>query len=445
MGSRPLQRLMPQHTDTPRARAVAHLAKRCAAFPRLHPESVDVAGLSPRDASLAIAIDRAVVVRWSLLQGLLERRLKAPWTKQHPELQAILLAGAAQLLLLDKLPDHAVLHEAVECAKASVRPRAAGMVNAVLRRIAELRVERVETADPDSPAHLLHADGGGWLLSEPLPGKDDLARLAAQAGMHASVLERWVTTSGIDIARYRALHSIVEPPIIMRGDGVPGTPHTIDGFTVLEPGTPIADVFAASPDAQVQDPASAKAVEATAALTPSMIIDPCAGRGTKSRQLAALHPDAQVIGADTHPGRAQDLARAAEAVPNLQAMDFAALQQLAGQADLLLLDVPCTNTAVLPRRPEARHRLDRRTRRAMREKQRQITANTMGLLADGGHLLWSTCSIDPEENEQQVRWLCEYHPMSVVDTKITEPAGLPGDPPGAYHDGAFHALLRRTV
>ena len=435
---------MQQHANSARARAHAHLARRCSDFPRLHPESVDVDGLESREASLAIAIDRAVVMRWQLLKGLLDQRLKAPWGKQHPELQAILLAGAAQLLLLSKLPDHAVLNEAVEAAKNSARPRAAGMVNAVLRKIARLRVERLEHANIDDPNHLLHADGGGWLLAEQLPGKDDLGRLAIQCGLHDGVLERWVSTDGLDIARSRALHSIVEPPVIMRGTGIPGTPHEDEGFTVLEPGVSIREVLEACPDAAVQDPASARAVAATASLNPSVIIDPCAGRGTKSLQLAALHGDALVVAADTHPGRAESLDQAAVNVPNLETMRFGDLQDRAGTGDVLLLDVPCTNSAVLPRRPEARHRMDRANRRVLREKQRQIAADTMMLLAPGGHVLWSTCSLDPEENEQQVEWLCEYHPLTVVEQHRSEPTGLPGQAPAGYRDGAFHALLRRS-
>ena len=402
-----------------------------------------MSGLDAREAALAVAIDRAVVVRWALLQGLLERWLKAPWAKQHPELKAILLAGAAQLLLLDKLPDHAVLNEAVEAAKASARPRAAGMVNAVLRKIAGLRNDRLEQADPTADNHLLHADGSGWLLNEPLPGKDEISMLAAQCGMHVSVLERWSATDGIELARTRALHTIVEPPVIVHGTNVPGTPHDDEGFTVLESGRSIKDVLAACPDARVQDPASAAAVAATAGLRPTLILDPCAGRGTKSRQLATLHPDAQVVAADTHPGRADSLRALAEGIDNLTATPFRDLSLFVDRGDLVLLDVPCTNTAVLPRRPEARHRLDRANRRAMREKQRQIAANCMTLLAPGGHLLWSTCSIDPEENEQQVQWLCEYHPMKVVKQAGLEPTGLPGEPPTGYRDGAFHALLRR--
>ena len=333
--------------------------------------------------------------------------------------------------------------EAVEAAKTSAKPRAAGMVNAVLRRIAELRLERLENAPHDADDVLVLADGSGWRLSEPLPGRDDLSRLAAQGGMHVSVLERWAAMDGLDVARQRALHSIVEPPVIIRGEGIEGTPHDEPGFTLIEPGTDIAALLHDHPDAAVQDPASASAVASTAGLSPALIIDPCAGRGTKSIQLATLHPDATVLAADVHPGRAQDLLAAAQHQANLSVAAFKALGKHAQEADLLLLDVPCTNTAVLPRRPEARHRLDRKNRRTLQEKQRQIAANTMALLAPGGHLLWSTCSLDAQENQQQVDWLMQYHPLDVVSQTQLEPRGLPGDPPTTYRDGAFHALLKR--
>jgi len=116
----------------------------------------------------------------------------------------------------------------------------------------------------------------------------------------------------------------------------------------------------------------------------------------------------------------------------------AALAEAAGRADLLILDVPCSNTGVLARRPEARYRYGRKSLKSLIGLQRRIGREAMPLLRPGGYLIYTTCSLDPEENATQAKWLSETLGLRLVSEKTT----LPGGCGPSYHDGGYHACLR---
>ena len=139
---------------TPRDLITKRIARQVRLFPDLDITAPDVSGLSAQDTALAMAIDHAIARRWLTLTAVVESRLSRPWEELEGKLQAALLVGAAQLLLMDRLPDHAVINEAVQWAKDNVRPKAGGLVNAVLRKVAALRVERlpqIQFSDPPLP------------------------------------------------------------------------------------------------------------------------------------------------------------------------------------------------------------------------------------------------------------------------------------------------------
>ena len=194
----------------------------------------------------------------------------------------------------------------------------------------------------------------------------------------------------------------------------------------------------------MQDPASSLAIASVSGLKPRMIVDACAGQGTKTRQLAAVFPEASIIASDTDPGRFATLRATFEGHPRIEVIPARMLLQRAhGAADLLLLDVPCSNTGVLARRPEARYRCSDEQLKRLTGIQRQIFADTLSLLrpAPRGQVLYSTCSLDPEENRAIVEWACGWHSFRVVSQTSTLPEGLPGGDAAAYHDGSYSALL----
>lgn len=442
----------------PTARDVvtAHVAQQARRFPRLYPTALDTAGLDGRDRALARAIDQAVARRWLTLVAVTESRLDRAWASLRPDVAAILLVGAAQLLLLERLPDHAVINEAVAWAKRRT-PRAAGLVNAVLRGVAALRAERLAgpaagaRATIPGPDHLPLADGRRWRLNEPIFGSDPLPRLAGQTSHPLSLLESWTSSFGMDAAVKLALHDLVHPPIIIAGydgDRPPAglSPHASPGFALFEGDREALEaVLAGNQALRVQDPAAAAPVRATAGLLPDLIVELCAGRGTKTRQLAAVHPQARIFATDGKPAKLAELARAFDSHDRVRVVKSDELMELAGQADLVVADVPCSNTAVLARRVEARYRFDPAALTALGDLQKQILADAMRWLGPGGHLLYSTCSLEPAENQHQIDWIQRWHRLRAVESALLLPRGEPGEPADRYSDGGFFALLQRPA
>ncbi|MHC4099720.1 MAG: transcription antitermination factor NusB [Planctomycetota bacterium] len=427
----------------------SRVAQRARHFPQLYPQRLRTGELAGRDVALAHAIDQAVARRWLTLAAVLQSQLNRPWDRLQPAVQSALLVGAAQLLLLERLPDHAVINESVAWVKRR-SPAATGIVNAVLRRVADLRRDRSNDGGRpslsrnDLPLH----DGRVLHLEQPVFDEDPMGRLAQQTSHPPGLLSRWSERYGPEEAARLARHDLVHPPIIVAG--APGQPdpglgdHEEPGFAVLDGGpADLEALLARLPEARVQDPASAAAVIATGELEPELIVEVCAGRGTKTRQLAEVHPRARIVASDASPHRLAALRELFGGHDRVLVVDPEGLLELAGRADLLVVDPPCSNTAVLGRRVEAKYRFGPRTLRQLEELQRQIAADAVRLLAASGHILYSTCSLEPEENERQIEWLQRWHRLHPDCQVSRPPQGEPGDPPSCYRDGCFFGLLRR--
>lgn len=388
--------------------------------------SVNVGGLSDADARLAIAIHRTVLQRWLTLDHLVSLFLKRPLRKLEPAMQAVLLSGAAQLVFMHRLPAYAVVSESVALAKRRVRPGAGGMANAVLRKVAEL----VENAIPDQPwepaEDRLPFETGCIALAEPcLPATGKLVEHLAVATSHPTrLVQAWLEQFGKDTAIQLAVHGTLSPPTVVQPENETWTGTHEDLLTHL----------AADLARRVQDATARQAVDATADLEPqpTVIYDACAGKGTKTRQLVSVHPSATIHATDPDPGRSRALADVVDQ------LDRATPEPPApGTVDLLVLDVPCSNTGVLARRPEARYRITRRSIRELVQLQRQIVEEHLPTLRPGGHVLYTTCSIDPGENQLQAQWLVQRTGGRLIREHVTLPSGTLQP----YHDGGYHALI----
>jgi 16S rRNA (cytosine967-C5)-methyltransferase len=455
------------------------LVSQCRRFPELGLGPLATSELDERDAALAHAIDSAVRKRWLTLVAVVESQLTRPWDRLQAEMQAVLLVGAAQLLLMQRVPAHAVLNESVSWAKSNVRGKAGGLVNAVLRRLAELRVDSSSSANA-APAALedsatagpgrdeLPLETGEVLrLSTQVFSADPVERLAQQTSHVTSLIRQWAAQFGEPVGAAIARHSLVHPPLIIAGlteefaqaaaTEPPGAivPHEQVGFAVFNGDREsLKRMLALSPTIRVQDPGSASAISAaTSSMNPGVIIDVCAGRGTKTRQLAQLHPKARIIASDADEDRMEHLRQTATELnqaasqsrcARVDVVDRSELRQFDEQADLLVLDVPCSNTGVLARRPEAKYRYGEASLESLVDAQRQIIADSIPLLAPSGSLLYSTCSLDRAENQDQARWIERWHRMRVIRSGEQIPQGLPGESSTKYRDGGYWALLSRS-
>jgi 16S rRNA (cytosine967-C5)-methyltransferase len=442
-----------------RARDVVHraLAHQAELFPELDLAPLDTSGLEARDAAFAHAIYDAVLRRWITLEYVLGRYLSRPFADLEARLKGVLLAGAAQMLLLDRVPPHAVLNESVEWAKRVIKPAAGGLVNAVLRKVAGLvhgdqagvpaPVERGPWREGRDEVPL--ADGTAVKLREAVLPEVRLDRLAVATSHPPALLRKWAGTWGESEAARRAAHDLVNPPTVLNVRFVKGpvaktVPHGVAGHAVFVGGRDeLVGLLESRADVWVQDAASGEGVASVAEMRPRLVMDACAGQGTKTRQLAATFPDARVIATDVDARRLGALRALARQQRQIEVVEVAALSQSRGKADLVLLDVPCSNTGVLPRRVEARYRCSEAQLARLVETQRGILRDGVGLLAPGGAILYSTCSIEPEENEEQVAWAERELGLAREGIRNVKPRGLPGEDPASYCDGAFSAVLRK--
>lgn len=434
--------------DAARDAVMRAIASQVEHFPELPLRVPESSGLDTRDAAFAHAIHEGVLRRWLTLRCVVGSRLRQPFESLDVPVRAALLAGASQMLLLDRVPVHAAVDTSVEWTKQNANPKAAALVNAVLRGVARLVVDRVpEWSNRQDELPL--SSGGALRLGEAIFPHDPAERVAAATSHRTALVRRWAERAGPRAARTWAHHGLVSAPTLVnvRHAGVIDepllAPHELPTHRVFT-GTraQLSDLLERRRDVFVQDAAASLAVESVGELRPSLIVDACAGQGTKTRQLSLMFPGARILATDVDDQRLATLR--ASVGPGVEVVHPEALDALcAGRADLVLLDVPCSNSGVMARRLEARYRFDRDQLERLTAIQREILALGERWTAPGGRILYSTCSLEPEENTDQVATMRE-HGWRVESVSVCTPTGLPGEPAWAYRDGAYSAVLRRS-
>ena len=324
------------------------------------------AHLSPEDRNLTTALVMGTL-RWQIA---LDARIAALLSRQGQKLAepvAIALRlGAFQLLHMDRIPAHAALNESVELCRAAGHPHASGMVNAILRKL---------SGAPAPKAKLYE-----------LP-----AAFAERLAHPRWLVERWAATYGRDAALAICEYDQQEPPNGSLFPADPALPQVDDGSRL------VAELAAAALPA-VQQP---------------RIWDSCAAPGGKTLILAARAPLAEILATDISARRLTAMQRRIEKYPyaariRSEVLDAAAAPPIpAAQHDLILCDLPCTGTGTLARNPEIRLRLQPAELPRQAARQRAILENAFRHLAPGGRLIYSTCSLEPEENEAVVEPLIE--------------------------------------
>jgi 16S rRNA (cytosine967-C5)-methyltransferase len=366
------------------------------------------------DAGLATELALGVL-RWQrLLDFLIDRYLKKPADVTDAEVRIALRLGFYQLYFLDRVPAHAAVHESVELVKRARKRSAANLVNAILRKAAKER--RDDISPPDAVAHLLptatsHADRLGIRYSHP-----------------TWLVERWIRTYGEERSRnllqannhVPALSGYLLDPkkedearLLLRNTKTnihPG--RLLRDAWVLEGGNPSACAAVRDGWIALQDEAS-QAVARLLAVEPGQtVLDLCAAPGGKTLLLArATGEQGRVIAGDLHANRVRAMKERFErgGVRNVETFVLDSAETLPnskpfGQTfDRILVDVPCSGTGTLARHPEIRWKLRADDISDLRSRQAGLLRNALRHLSTGGRLVYSTCSLEPEENEQVVR------------------------------------------
>jgi 16S rRNA (cytosine967-C5)-methyltransferase len=357
----------------------------------------DVERLPERDRALLHELVLGTLRRRGALDFALGRLLDQPFAGLEPPIKAILRLGAYQVLHL-RVPDRAAVSESVELAHESA-PRAAGLVNAVLRRLAREGIP----AFPDASA-------------------DPLAWMTTEGSLPRWLAERWIARLGPATAIARARAFLDAPPSVFRIN-----PRATDGEARLRaaglelrplavPGAWTAAGKLAPHAAEgliyVQDQGSQMAAHLAA--EGARVLDACAAPGGKTTLLAdLLGGGGRVVGAEASLSRlrrmARLIARWGATTVGLVAAD-ARRPPFAGSFDSVLLDAPCTGLGTLARHPDIRWRTAERDILRHAGRQRELLEGVAGVVRPGGRLVYSVCSGEPEEGDEVVDAFLRDHP-----------------------------------
>jgi 16S rRNA (cytosine967-C5)-methyltransferase len=299
------------------------------------------------------------VLRWQIaLDARVRGFLQRPEQRLAEPVAIALRMGAFQLLHLDRIPAHAALSESVELCRAAGEPHATGMVNAVLRKLAAAQ----------RPGVRIH---------------ESVAAFAERLGHPRWLVERWVAAYGRDATLAICEADQREPAeAAMFAESGGDLPQMDDGSRL------VAEIAAAAaPEAK-------------------LVWDCCAAPGGKTLILARRLGAAEFVATDVSAKRMAQTEARLRRYAYAERVQFgvadASVARSEEQFDLVLCDVPCSGTGTLAGNPEIRHRLKPEEFARQAERQRAILAGALKRLAPGGRLVYSTCSLEPEECEQVV-------------------------------------------
>lgn len=397
--------------------------------------------LDRRDAALATRLVYGVLQNRMLLDFWLSGFLRG---KIQPAVQDILRLGAYQIMLSDKIPDSAAINEAVEQAKRLANPKAAGLVNAVLRNLSRNR-ENLSMPE-DLPTRYSHPQELVELLRESV-GEDRLAALLESHNAAPNTFVQANTTrtdagSVLECLMAEGLHAQPHPwlpdCLLLSGGGIEQSAAYRDGW-----------IYA-------QDPAARLAVLA-AELAPGMcVLDCCAAPGGKSFAAAiAMQNRGQIVSCDLHEHKITLIERGAA---RLQLDCIHAKQNDARRPvaewrdgfDAVLCDVPCSGLGVIRKKPDIRYK-DLSALSQLPAIQREILAAQATHVKPGGVLLYSTCTVLRPENEDVIAAFLARHPDFSAEP-FTLPGGIEAEtgfttllPCEHDTDGFFICKLRRQA
>jgi 16S rRNA (cytosine967-C5)-methyltransferase len=417
--------------------------------------------LSAPDRNLATALVLGLL-RWQiLLDHKFHKLLARPNAKIDPEILIALRLGAFQLLRMDRIPARAVIDESVELAKQAGHRFASAMVNAVLRKLAKAE-QAAEELDPEG-------------------------RSAEEMEAHpAWMVERWINFYGLEAAKAFCRHGQSQPALTVRLTSLAIEAELGAVGVVLESGellTAARTVISGDVTAteafregrvRIQDEGSQLVAELASenrCQKVKNILDACAAPGGKTLILAERNPTARIVACESSAPRLEQMRKRLASLGNrveCRLTDSTALTEEA-YFDLALADVPCSGTGTLGRNPEIRHRLHVEDLARQAELQRAILTAAVHAVRPGGFVVYSTCSLEPEENEQVVAAVLAETPfarlLSLADriealrkegilthtgaerlqASLT-PEGCLRLLPGAFHtDGFFIAIIESVM
>lgn len=401
-------------------------------------------GLPPRDFGWTQELVYGTLRLRGRLDFLLDQVVRGPLDALEADVLDTLRLGAYQLLEMGSVPPYAAISQSVELVRYAGVGRAAGLVNGVLSNLQRRRDEILASAPPEGVERLVHwGSHPRWLVDRWIQrwGVEDAAALVEANNRRPELFLSVLGPEPSDAVSALSEGGIEAEPV----DSMPGSLR-------LHPPAGARAALDRVP-AVVQDPAAAM-VARFAALEPGCTaVDLCAAPGGKAAVLA--QQAGMVVAADLSAGR---LSRVRDNVRRLGLEERVPLLVADGRnpplrpVDAVLLDAPCTGTGTLRRHPDGRWRVSPADLAALAALQTELLDAAASLVAPGGLLVYSTCSLEPEENEHQVESFLARHPDFARETPegfdpalVTAVGDLEVLPQRWGFDGSYAARLRRRA
>lgn len=381
-------------------------------------------GLRGPEAALCSRIVYGVLQNQLLLDFYLGAYCTQKIDHLQPPLAEILRIGAYQILYLDKVPDSVAVNTSVELAKLSGRGQASGLVNAVLRKVSQNKNQLPAIPDRDMERYLsIRYSHPKWLIKRLLPL---LGREETEAFLAA---DNTVAPITIQVNPLRT--TVEELTEELMASGVTVKPHAwVSGCLELS-GTGDLTAFKAFQEGKflVQDPA-ARLVSLVAGVKPGQaVLDVCAAPGGKSFSAAfAMEDRGRILSCDLHESKLKRVREGAERL-GLSCVEVAAAngrvfrEEWKDAFDTVLVDAPCSGLGIIRKKPDTRYKKPDDLF-ALPVIQNAILANAARYVRPGGTLVYSTCTILPEENQQVTDAFLGLHPeFSLSPFDLPEPVG----------------------
>lgn len=424
--------------------------------------------LAPAEVGLASEISLGTIRRLLTLEHVLERVARYEANRVVPRLRATLLSAAYQVIYLDGVPAFAAVNEAVEQAKRIVGGESPKMANAVLRNLTRaIASRRAPWRRLDATLVRVTGDDACAFDRAVVPeaaAGEELVHLAAAAGEMPDRARALADRVGPVEAERVMWAAWSVPPIVMQPNSLSVSAETFQklvradfggaaefdaGAAFLPPAARVAASQALlTGGAYVQDVTARAAAALVAARAEEKILDFCAAPGGKSVALAITMRDrGKITACDIDKRRLRLIAENASRL-GLQSIHTHLLRETdnaatIGTFDAALVDVPCSNSGVIARRPEARFTLTPKRLASLTELQRSILARAATFVRPGGRIVYSTCSIEPEENEQVVGWFCEQFAGWRIDAGGETALPRSGERLSEHRDGGYAVRLVR--
>ena len=398
-------------------------------------------GLDNRDAALAAALTYGVLQNRILLDFRIAAYCRGGLRNLEPVILDILRIGAYQILMLDRIPPSAAVHQAVEMVKAHRRPRAAGLVNAILRNLT-----REKDALPPVEDLSIRYSHPKWLVDTyiALLGREEAVRTMAENN-------RPVPTA---IQR----NTLCCSQEMLESELPTARPHPWLSDCYFLSG---AGNLAALPSFQaghfiVQDAAAKLTSLAAGCRSGDTVIDVCAAPGGKSFAMAmAMGNQGEILACDIHANKLRQVEQGAQrlgitCIRTLQADGRIFREELADAADVVLCDVPCSGLGIIRKKPDIRYKRPEDLE-GLPAVQSAILMNAARYVKPGGVLVYSTCTILPRENTQVVDSFLARHTHFFREAfTLPEPLGkIDGEitlwPQRHQTDGFYICKLRREA